>query len=477
MYDVMIIGAGITGSLIAKELSHYQLQVAILEKDNDVANEATAANSAIIHSGHDPKDGTLKAKLNVRGNQLFEALCKELQVDFMRCGGLVVAVTEEELAQLDLLYQQAVDRHIPVRYVTKEEAQAMEPNLSDQVIKAIDLPSTGIVCPWEVAIAAVEDAMNNGVELYLEHPVKNIKQCDSYFEITTPKRTFQTKTIINCAGVYADDIYRMVSKQVSFTIHPRKGEYYVLDKEVHPIVSRVIYPLPSEKGKGVLVVPTTHNNVLLGPNSEVIEDKEGNNNTVDALRYVRQEVSKTVKNIPMNQIIRTFVGLRPTGSTHDFIIEEAKDVPNFINVACIESPGLASAPAISEYVVKEILLKKRDLALKTAPRIQRRPWVVLKKMDFERRQSMVKQDPRYAQMICRCEQISEGEIVDAIHRNCGATTVKGVKKRVRPGTGRCQGGFCEPKVVDILARELHKSPLEILMDSSQSTMLVASTKE
>ncbi|MHC1734857.1 MAG: NAD(P)/FAD-dependent oxidoreductase [Erysipelotrichaceae bacterium] len=477
MYDFLIIGAGITGSLIARDLSHYQCRVAVLEKDNDVANEATSANSAIIHSGHDPHDGTLKLRLNLRGNAMYEGMCKELKVDFERNGAFVVAVNSCESQNLMEIYQKAQERGIPCSLLSREEAIAKEPNLSDDVIQALDLPSSGIVSPWEVCIAAMEDAMNNGVELYLGNKVLKIEKKEESFVVHTSKGTYESKFVINCAGVYSDQIYAMVSDRPGFFVKARKGEYYVLDKFDEPLVTRTIYPLPSEKGKGVLVVPTIHHNVLLGPNSQIIEDKESNDNTFDALESVKRDAMKTVKNIPMNKVIRTYAGLRSSGSTGDFIIEEAKDVPRFVNVAAIESPGLASAPAIAEYVHEEILAKKYVFVVKDEPRIERRPWIIINRMGNEEKQELVKQDPRFAQMVCRCEYISEGEIVDIIHRNCGARTVKAVKRRVRPGAGRCQGGFCEPRVVAILARELNLSPMDILLDGDDSKLLIARTKE
>ncbi len=477
MYDIIVIGAGINGGLLAHKLSKYNLKVAVIEKDNDVGNAATAANSAMVHSGHDPKTGTLKAKLNVRGNELYEDLCKELKVDFLRNGALVVATDESELPTLNQLYQQAIDRNVPVRMIDREEAIALEPNLSDEVIKAIELPSTGLISPWEVTIAALEVAVDNGVDLFLNNKVVNIDKKDGYFEITTNKSVYQTKIVINSAGVFSDDIYRMVSNQTTYNIRPRRGEYYVLDRADKPVVTRTIYPLPSEKGKGVLVVPTIHNNILLGPNSDYIDDKEGIDNTAEALAYVKREVSKTVKNIPMHTIIRTYSGLRATPDSGDFIIEEAKDVPNFINLIGIESPGIASAPAITEYVFDNILKNLIPLEEKTEPLKERRPWVILNRMSIEEKQKYFEEDPRFGQMVCRCELVSEGEIVDIIHRNVGATTVKGVKRRVRPGAGRCQGGFCEPRVIDILARELNVSPTEVLLDSDDSKILIGKTKE
>ncbi len=476
MYDIIIIGAGINGGLLAYELSKYNLKVAVLEKDNDVGNEATAANSAIVHSGHDPKPNTLKAKLNVRGNELFEDLCNELKVDFIRNGALVVATDESELPKLNELYEQALERKVPVRMIDREEAIRLEPNLSDTVMKALDLPSTGIISPWEVTIAAMESAVDNGVELFLNNKVVNVEKREGYFNIETNKSTYQTKIVINSAGLYSDDIYRMVSNQSSYRIQARRGEYYVLDRAEKPVVSRTIYPLPSEKGKGVLVVPTIHNNILLGPNSETISDKEGKDNTAEALAYVKREVSKTVKNIPLHTVIRTYTGLRPTPDNHDFIIEEAKDVPNFVNLIGIESPGIASAPAITEYVMDTILKNLVSLEKKSEHK-QRRPWVILNRMSVEEKQKHFEQDSRFGQMICRCELVSEAEIVDVIHRNVGAKTVKAVKRRVRAGAGRCQGGFCEPRVINILARELNLTPTEVLLDSDESRILVGKTKE
>lgn len=476
MYDVLIIGAGINGGLLAQRLSKYNLRIALLEKDNDVANEATAANSAIIHSGHDPKTGTLKAKLNVRGNALWDDLCKELKVDFIRNGAFVVAVNDEEKLKLNELYHQAQERGVPSRLLNRDEAILLEPNLSDLVIEVLDLPSTGIISPWEVTIAAVEDAMNNGLELFLDHKVTNIDRKEGYFDVTTPKGVFQAKVIINSAGLYSDDIYAMVSKQNSYKITPRRGEYYVLDRAIKPVVSRTIYPLPSEKGKGVLVVPTIHDNILIGPNSDIITNKEGKDNTSAALQYVKEQVAKTVKNIPMHTVIRTYVGLRPSHLEYDFVIEEAKDVKNFINLIGIDSPGIASAPAITEYVL-DILSNMVPLNEKTEPRISRRPWLILNRMTVEEKQAMFEKDSKFGQMICRCEHVSEGEIVDVIHRNAGAKTVKAVKRRVRAGAGRCQGGFCEPRVIAILARELNIKPTEVLLDSDESTILVGETKE
>ncbi|MEG1848318.1 MAG: NAD(P)/FAD-dependent oxidoreductase [Lachnospiraceae bacterium] len=476
MVDVTIIGAGIIGSFLAHDLSKYQLRVLVLEKDSDVANEASMANSAIVHAGHDPKDGTLKAKLNVRGNRMYETVCRDLGVSYQRTSAFVVSTSKEENLILEQLYKQASDRQIPVSFLTGAEAIAKEKNLSETVIRAIELPTTAIIYPWEVAIALMEEAVLNDVTVCLNQEVRMITKSDLYYEIHTQNQTYQSRYIINAAGVHADDIYRMVSPKHAFRIIPRKGEYYVLDRLPEPLVQRVIYPVPSALGKGVLVVPTIHGNLLLGPNSSITTQKDEKNTTKEALDYVRREVSKTVRNIPMNQVIRTFAGLRPTGESGDFVIEEAQDAEHFVNVACIESPGIASAPAISEYVLTDILMKQLSMIKKETYQ-RRTPILDCKNLSQTERKELVKRDKTYANVICRCEQITEGEILDAIRRPLGAKSVKGVKKRVRPGMGRCQGGFCEPRVIDILARELGISALDILLDGEHSTLLMAETKE
>ena len=476
-YDIVIIGAGITGSFIAHNLSHKECRVLVLDKNADVADGATMANSAIVHSGHDPKPGTLKAKLNIRGNQLYPEICRELKVTYQPVGAYVAATDEVEQETLHNLFAQALERNIPARLLTGDAAREEEPNLSDGIIEVLDLPSTGIIYPWEVAIALMEEAVMNGTALHLEECVCGIQKTEDGFIVQTDKENYASKYIINAAGVYADHIYQMVlsqaglSAQSPFSITPRRGEYYVLDKTKEPLVKRVIYPVPGPAGKGVLVVPTTHGNILLGPNAENIEDKEGMNTTADALAYVKQNVCKTVKNIPFDKVIRTFAGLRPGADVGDFIIEESKEVPGFVNAAGIESPGLASAPAVAEYICEEIMKDAFAYPVKTEYK-KRQPILNLKELSDAEKNAKVKENPDYGQIICRCEQVSKGEILDAIRRPVGARNVKGIKKRVRPGMGRCQGGFCEPAVVDILAAELGISALEVKLSNEKSIMLM-----
>jgi glycerol-3-phosphate dehydrogenase len=403
-------------------------------------------------------------------------------VAFRRTSAFVAAASEEELATLDVLQHQALDRNIPVYRLSREEALMKEPHLGDSVLEVLELPTTGIVTPWEVAIALAEEAVLNGISLNLQRKVVEIStenvHADSLstaspaYLVTAVDpdggtHTYHTRRIIDAAGVYADQIYGLVSKRqrdpstAYFTIRPRKGEYFVLDHEPHPLVERVIYPVPSDKGKGVLVVPTIHNNLLIGPNSDFVDDKDDVGNTTAALDYVRSQISKTVKDIPFQKVIRNFSGLRPTGSTHDFIVEEAADAPGFYLAAAIESPGLTAAPAIAEYIIQELLAPAMTLTLKETYR-HRTPMIATKELSPEAYNEKIRENPAYGHILCRCEQISEGEILDAIHRPAGARTIKGIRKRCRPGMGRCQGGFCEPLVTELLCRELSLLPDELL---------------
>lgn len=495
MYDILIIGAGITGTFLARDLARYDLKAALLDKEDDIACGATMANSAIVHSGHDPQPGTLKARFNVRGNEMYEDVCRELGCAFRRCSALVAACSPEEEAILNKLEEQSLSRNVPVRRLSRDEAQALEPHLADGVTQALELPSTGIITPWEVAIALTEEAVLNGTDLFLNHRVDAIETLPTqagpeeqtartgaegqtvrpdgrFFRITahTPDgqpHTFEARFVIDAAGVYADRIYSMVSPAQRdaatrrFTITPRKGEYFVLDHEDAPLVSRVIYPVPSEKGKGVLLIPTIHNNLLIGPNSDFVDDKDDVGNTAEALSYVREQIGKTAKDIPFHKVIRNFSGLRPTGDTGDFIVEEAADVPGFILAAAIESPGLTAAPAISEYIVRTLLAPKLTLTPRAGYR-RRRPFLSLKNMTPAQYNAKIRENPAFGHIVCRCEQITEGEVLDAIRRPAGARTIKGVKKRCRPGMGRCQGGFCEPLITEILCRELGLTPGELL---------------
>ncbi|MBR3891525.1 MAG: NAD(P)/FAD-dependent oxidoreductase [Bacilli bacterium] len=471
MYDVVIIGAGVVGASIARELSKYKLKTLVLDKENDVGNVTSMANSAIVHSGYDPKPGTKKAFHNVRGNSLYDDIAKNLDVEFKRIGSLTCAINEEELEVIEHYLPRAKENNVEVKLLNKEETKALEPFISDNVIASLYAPSAGIINPFELTVALMENAMDNGVTLKLNTEVIDVTRTNNGYIVKTNDEEIEAKVVINSAGLYSDKVARMLGID-TFEVKPRKGEYFVLDHFNKPFVSHVIFPTPTAKGKGILVTPTTHGNYLVGPSSEWVEDKEDLSTDKLTLDAVRSKSSTLVNNIPFQYMIRQFSGLRATGSTGDFIIENHD---GFIVLGGIESPGLASAPSIALEVVD---LVKENITLEENKDFNpvRRKINRLSKMSEEERNELIKADPRYGRIVCRCESISEGEVVDAIHRNAGARTIKGVKKRCRPGFGKCQGGFCEPLIVEILARELNKDPMEIKYDTNEAYILQSETK-
>ena len=471
LYDIVIIGAGICGTMLARELSRYELKVAVLDKENDIANGATMANSAIVHAGYDPEDGTLKAELNVIGARKYPQLCEELNCHIKNTGAYVVACGAEEEARLDALADRAARRDIPHELLSGDEARAVEAKLSENVTKALSFPTMSVIYPWEVAIACMQVAVSNGTELYLNHKVDDIEKTEDGYLITSGGETFHAKMVINATGLGTASICRMVSDTVDFEMLPRRGEYYVISND-EQVVDRVIFPVPTAKGKGVLAIPTVYGNTLIGPNSEQLDEPATTATSVGGAAYIRENISKIINDVPLHKSIRTFAGLRPSSTSKDFIIGPLDvDNPDFINVASIESPGLASAPGIAEYVIDNFVIDRfNPLPNADAVMTRKRP-VVVSELSDEERDELVRAKPQYGNIVCRCETISEGEIVAAIHDVCGARSVKGVKKRVRPGMGKCQGGFCEPKVVEILARELNRSPLEIVLDGRNSQIL------
>lgn len=470
MYDIIIIGAGISGTLIARELSRYALQTAVIEKNHDIADGATMANSAIVHTGYDPEDGTLKAQLNVRGARMYRELTRDLGCMYRTVGAFVAACGPQEEEHLEILRDRAERRGIAFEMLDGEEARRREPHLSSGVTAVLSLPETAVIYPWEVAIAAMETAVDNGTGFFRDCEVTGIGRTEKGYVLHTEKGDFETRMIISCAGTHADRIASMVSAEVPYEIRPRKGEYYVLDHDTD-YVHTVIFPVPGPKGKGVLAVPTVYGNVLIGPNSAYCDDPDDVDHTEEGLAEVRKNIGKTMKDVPFHKVIRSFAGLRPSSTMHDFVIAEYDDAPGFIDVACIESPGLASAPAIAEYVIGKFVLPRFDCREKPGIRMTRPRPCIPAELGAEERNALIRSNPAYGRIVCRCEKISEGEIVDAVHRTCGADTVKGIKKRVRPGMGRCQGGFCEPLVLEILARECGRQPLEIALGNSGSCIL------
>ncbi|MDA3732995.1 NAD(P)/FAD-dependent oxidoreductase [Niameybacter massiliensis] len=480
MYDVIIIGAGVCGASIARELSKYEVNVAVVEKNNDLASGTTKANSGIVHAGYDPEPGTLMAKYNVEGNKLIEVLCKDLDVPYKKVGSLVLAFDEKDLLHLQKLYERGVENGVPgLKLLTKEEVLEKEPSINKEIHGALYAPSAGVVGPYELAIALMDNAVENGTKVFLNHEVVNIHQEQDKFkvEVKTAKETkvMEARYVINAAGLHADDVYNMI-EPTDFHIIANKGQYYLLDQAQGGLVSHVIFQCPTAKGKGVLVSPTAHGNLIIGPDAADASAKHDVATSQGGLDYVRQMAALTCSNIVYRDNIRNFSGNRALTNRDEFIIGPAKTNAHFINVAGIKSPGLTSAPAIAVDIVKMLEDSGLSLAAKAEFKGTRKV-KSLEKLTKEELQALIKENPAYGRIICRCEKITEGEIVEAIHSPVPATTVEAVKRRVRAGAGRCQGGFCSPKVVEIIARELN-IPLEaVRQEDLDSYILIGKTNK
>ena len=476
MYDVIIIGGGASGTATARELSKYKGTFCLLEKEEDLCCGTSKANSGIVHAGYDAPEGSLMAKLNVLGNEKMEKLSRELDFPFKRTGSLVLCFSPEDLPSLKLLYDRGIANGVKnLLILCREEVLKMEPNVSDEVFAALYAPTAGIVCPFEMNLAFGENAYENGVEFHFNTEVIRLEKIEKGYRIFTNKGEFETKCIVNAAGVYADDIHNMVSKR-KIHITPRKGEYCLLDKSAGAHVSRTVFALPGKEGKGVLVTPTVHGNLLIGPTATDIEEKEGTNTTGNGLAQVINKAGKNVKNLPLRQIITSFAGLRAHEDHHEFIIEEVEDAPGFIDCAGIESPGVTSAPAIGERVA-EILREKLGLEEKENFISKRKGILRPTSLSFEERNALIKENPAYGNIICRCEMVTEGEIREAIRRPLGAKSLDGVKRRTRAGMGRCQSGFCSSKVMEILAQELNADLSQITKAGDGSNLICGTNKD
>lgn len=476
MYDVVIIGGGVSGAATARELSRYQARICVLEKEEDVCCGTSKANSAIVHAGYDAKTGSLKAKLNVRGNERMEQLSKDLDFPFERRGSLVICLDEEDMPALRELYDRGVANGVKgLQILSREETLAMEPNVSDQVKASLYAPTAGIVCPFHLNIALAENAYANGVDFKFNTEVTEIRKMDGGYELVTKQGIYKTRCVVNAAGVYADRFHNMVS-DAKIHITPRRGDYCLLDKSAGSHVSRTIFNLPNQYGKGVLVTPTVHGNLLVGPTAIDIEDKEGTNTTREGLDQVMEKAGQNVKNLPMRQVITSFAGLRAHEEGSEFIIGEAEDAPGFIDCAGIESPGLTSCPAIGE-MVAQILKEKLGLEEKETFHATRKGLLNPNTLSKEEHAALIKENPAYGNVICRCEMITEGEIIDAIRRPLGARSLDGVKRRTRAGMGRCQSGFCTPRTMEILARECGVSMFEITKSGGKSQIVVGTNKD
>ncbi len=459
VYDVAIIGAGIMGCSLARELSRSECSVALIEKENDVAMGTTRANSAIIHAGYDPEPGTLMAKYNADGNRMAGDICRELDIPFRRCGSLVLAFDEGDMKTVRHLYENGVANGVPgVRVLSAGEVREMEPNVSDKVMGALYAPSAGIINPWEYALALAENAVENGAALMLSFEVASIER-DGDIRVINGKNgeRVSARFVVNCAGVYSDDVANMAGDD-SFAIDASLGEYYLLDKSQGTLFDHVMFQCPGPLGKGVLVSPTVHGNLIVGPNA------------------VPGSAKKTTSAINFRENIRNFAGLRSQPSTGDFIIGPSAADERFYNVAGIKSPGLSCAPAIA-VAVKDMLVAAGVPGALKKDFISGRRVIRFKELSDAQKSALIKENPLYGRVICRCETITEGEIVAAIHSPIPPVSIDGVKRRAGTGMGRCQGGFCGPRVMEILSRELGIAPEQVMEDGEGSYVLLGRTEK
>lgn len=473
-YDVLIIGAGVCGSAVARELSRYQWKVGVLEKEEDVCCGTSKANSGIVHAGFDAPAGSKMAKLNVEGNRMMPELSRELDFPFRQNGSLVLCFQEEEREKLMELYERGQKNGVPdLRILEQEELRKLEPNVSLNAVAALYAPTGGIVCPFGLTIALAENACTNGVDFYFDKKVTKIEKTDDEkqgrFRVIAGEEVFTADYVVNAAGVYADVFHNMIC-ETNLHITPRRGAYCLLDKEAGDLVEHTVFQLPSAYGKGVLVTPTVHGNLLVGPTASDIADKEGTNTTGAELTELSEKAARSVTRLPMNQVITSFAGLRAHEDGGEFVIGEAEEARGFIDCAGIESPGLTSAPAIGK-MVANLIVEQRKPKEKEDFCPRRKGVLNPAVLSKEERVRLIREQPAYGTIICRCESISEGEIIDAVTRPLGAKSLDGVKRRTRAGMGRCQSGFCSPKTMEIIARE-KKLPLERVTKSGKGSEII-----
>ena len=476
MYDVVIIGAGVSGAAVAREVSRYTKSVLVLERFEDVCCGTSKANSAIVHAGYDAPAGSLMARLNVRGSRMMEALSKELDFPYRRNGSMVLCMAEEDRPHLQKLLERGVANGVEgLRIIERQEILRREPNVSPDVVAALDVPTGAIVCPFGLNIAMAENAAVNGVTFQFDTTVTGFTAGAEGWTVHTDKGDVEARCVVNAAGVYADRLHNMVSAS-KIHITPRRGDYYLLDKAAGEMVHSTLFQLPGKFGKGVLVSPTVHGNTIVGPTAIDIEEKDNTATTREGLDQVARKAAVSVPSIPLRQAITSFAGLRAHEDGGEFIIGEVSDAPGFFDCAGIESPGLSSSPAIGE-MVAGLIREKLGLSPRSDFVPTRKGIVNPQTLSFKERQALVKENPAYGRVICRCETVTEGEIVDAITRPLGARSLDGVKRRTRAGMGRCQGGFCGPRVMELIARETGMDLSEITKCGGKSRMVVGKTKE
>ncbi len=452
MYDCVVIGGGVVGGTVLRELTKYDLRAVLLEKENDVGMGASRANSGIVHAGFDAPPNTNKAKFNVAGNKMMPTYCADLGVKYRNNGSLVVAFSDEDKNTLHELKKRGEKNGVTGLQILDAKAlKTKEPHISAQAIGALYAPTGGIVCPYELTVAAIGNAMDNGADLLTDFDVEKIeKKSDGFHVYAADGRSVTGKLLLNCAGLAGGKIAALAGDE-SIRIYPRKGEYILLDRESGDYISHTLFFAPTKRGKGVLISQTVDNNVIVGPTAI---EQDGTETTAEGLGYIGEKSREMCPDLPLYNTITSFAGVRAYSDRHDFVIEESATVDGLIHCVGIESPGLTSAPAIAEYVASTLVAK--HIALKKNDRFDpiRQPDCFFKNLSTEEKNAVIKRDPAYGKIVCRCEQVTEGEIVRAIRENPPAKSVDAVKRRTRSGMGRCQGGFCQPHIAEILAREL-----------------------
>ena len=476
MFDVVVIGGGVIGGCILRELTKYELSVCLLEAADDVCMGQSKANSGIVHAGFDAEPGTLKAKFNVLGNKMMQAYASELGVKCINNGALVLAFDDEEMDTLGALKERGEINGVPELYLLgQEEVRAIEPNVSDSVVGALYAKTSAIVCPYGLTIAAIGNAMDNGAKLYTDFEVTGIVQNKDGFTVSSKKgATVDARLVINCAGLSSGKIAAMIG-DTDINVGARKGEYILLDRESGDFVSHTLFCTPTKKGKGVLVTQTVDGNILLGPTSEEMQNSN-TDTTAKGLSFVTEMAAKMTSGTPFFNTITSFAGVRAYSDRHDFIIEESKVAKGFFHCAGIESPGLTSSPAIAKYVVEELVSARLQLTENKVFNGKRASEQSFKDMSIEEKNELIGKDPSYGKIVCRCEQITEGEIIRAIRENPPAKNIDAVKRRTRSGMGRCQGGFCQPYVAELIARECNIPLEQITKNGEGSEILVGVTK-
>ena len=473
MVDILIIGAGVCGCAIARELSRKQASIVVVEREEDVCCGTSKANSAIVHAGYDARHGTLMAKLNVLGSEMMPGLSRELDFPYRQNGSLVVMLDEGDRPNLLKLYENGIKNGVKdLRILEREALVQLEPNISDNAVAALHAPTGAIVCPFGLTFALAENAASNGAEFRFDSEVTGVEKIHGGWRVHTVKGDLEARVVINAAGVHSGNIHNMVSDD-PMTILPRRGDYFLLDRTTGGFVERTIFQLPGKYGKGVLVAPTVHGNTIVGPTAIDVDDPDSTATTRAGLDDLRSKSGQAVKNLPLNQTITSFAGLRAHEPRHEFFIGEI--APGFVDCAAIESPGLSSAPAIGVMVADIVT---GILKLQPDPNFNGKRKGILnpQTLSMDEYNALIRENPVYGTVICRCETVTEGEILDAIRRNPGAKSIDGVKRRTRAGMGRCQGGFCSPRVLELLSRELGV-PMDAVTKSGGNSRLILGTNK